>query len=67
MLIANYLHTIVISGYWREKEWQAIYEDVTRYHYIISPNLFLSFGLKDNRLSSLEIITDKNIIKERIR
>lgn len=23
MLIANYLHTIVISGYWGEKEWQS--------------------------------------------
>ena len=42
----------------------SIIENMIRYHYIISPDLFLSFGLRNNVLSSLEIVTDKNMIEE---
>lgn len=41
-----------------------LYEDMIRYNYIISPNLFIGFGLKYNALSCLEIVTDENMIKE---
>ena len=41
-----------------------LYENMIRYGYIISPNLLMIFGLKDNTLSCLEIITDEIMIKE---
>lgn len=41
-----------------------IYEDILKYNYILSSNYFISFGLKDNKLISLEIIMDEDIIKE---
>ncbi len=43
-----------------------IYEDKIRYSYIISPELFMAFGIRDDMLISLEIITDEDIIKERV-
>lgn len=42
----------------------SLYEDITRYNYIVSQELFMAFGLKDSILSYLEIIIDKNIIDE---
>ncbi len=41
-----------------------LYEDMIRYNYIISPQLLMVFGLKNNELSSLEIVADENIIKQ---
>lgn len=42
----------------------SLYEDIIRYNYIISSNLFIAFGLKGKMLSCLEIVTDEGIIKE---
>lgn len=42
----------------------SLYEDVVRYNYMITSNLFMAFGLKDKALWSLEIITDEKMIKE---
>lgn len=42
----------------------SLYGEIIRYNYIISADLFIAFGLKDNILSCLEIITDENMIKE---
>ncbi len=42
----------------------SIYEDTLRYNYIISPDLYIVFGLTNNTLSGLEIITDENLINE---
>lgn len=42
----------------------SIYEDTLRYNYIISPDLYIVFGLTNNILSYLEIITDENLINE---
>ena len=42
----------------------SLYGNIIRYNYIISEDLFLAFGLKDDILSSLEIIADENMIKE---
>lgn len=41
-----------------------IYENVNRLNYILMPRLFMSFGIKDNVLLSLEIVTDEHMIKE---
>ena len=41
-----------------------IYENNLRYNYIISPDLYIIFGLTNNILSGLEIITDENLINE---
>lgn len=41
-----------------------IYENVIRYNYNISSNLFIAFGVKDNKLWCLEIVIDEDIIKE---
>lgn len=41
-----------------------LYEDMIRYNYIISPNLLMVFGIKNNELSCLEIVTDENMIKQ---
>lgn len=42
----------------------SLYGEIIRYNYIISSDLFIAFGLKDNILLSLEIITDENMIRE---
>lgn len=41
----------------------SFYEDMIRYSYIISADLFIVFGIEDNILTSLEIITDENMIR----
>ena len=42
----------------------SLYGEIIRYNYIISADLFIAFGLEDNILTSLEIITDENMIRE---
>lgn len=42
----------------------SFYEDMIRYSYIISADLFIVFGIEDNILTSLEIITDENMVRE---
>lgn len=42
----------------------SFYEDMIRYSYIISADLFIVFGIDDNILTNLEIITDENMIRE---
>ena len=42
----------------------SLYGEKIRYNYIISADLFIAFGLEDNILTSLEIITDENMIRE---
>lgn len=42
----------------------SLYEDIIRYNYVISSDLFIAFGVKDNILSCLEIVADEKIIEE---
>ena len=37
-----------------------LYEDMIRYNYIISPQLLMVFGLKNDKLSYLDIVNDEN-------
>lgn len=55
---------VINSVYGNADFTDSIYEDVIRYNYNVSSNLFIAFGLKDNKLSCLEIVIDENIIKE---
>lgn len=42
-----------------------VYEDMIRYNYIIASDLFIAFGIKNDKLSYLEIITDEELIERR--
>ena len=44
-----------------------IYEDIDRYNYIIRSDLFISFGLKNNIIYSMEIVNDEEMIENIIR
>lgn len=41
-----------------------LYDNLIRYNYIISPQALVVFGLKNNELSSLELVVDENMIKQ---
>lgn len=42
-----------------------VLENIVRCNYLVNENYFISFGLKDNKLSNLEIILNKEIITAR--
>ena len=41
-----------------------IYEKMTRYNYLIDSSLFIVFGIKEDKMVYLEIITDKVMIDD---
>lgn len=41
-----------------------IYENITRYNYLIDPSLFIVFGIEEDKMVYLEIITDKVMIND---
>ena len=41
-----------------------IYENMTRYNYLIDPNLFIVFGIEEDKMVYLEIFTDKAMIDD---
>ena len=41
-----------------------IFENMTRYNYLIDPGLFIVFGIQEDKMVYLEIITDKVMIDD---
>lgn len=41
-----------------------IYENMTRYNFLIDPSLFIVFGIKEGKMVYLEIFTDKVMIDD---
>lgn len=41
-----------------------VYENMTRYNYLIDPDLFIVFGIQEDKMVYLEIFTDKVMIDD---
>lgn len=54
----------IIKIYGEANSFDHIYENMTRYNYLIEPSLFIVFGIKEDKMVYLEIITDKAMIDD---
>lgn len=54
----------IIKIYGEANSFDNIYENMTRYNYLIDPSLFIVFGIKEDKMVYLEIITDKAMIDD---
>lgn len=54
-----------IKKIYGEADWfDNIYENMTRYNYLVNPSLFIVFGIKEDKMVDLEIFTDKVMIDD---
>lgn len=54
-----------IKKIYGEADWfDNIYENMTRYNYLVNPSLFIVFGITEDKMVDLEIFTDKVMIDD---